>query len=457
MAAENASVLVEADAASKAATIAVLRSATMRRIPSTTGSSAGPSPLIAPTGADAFSGIAVASLSPAVASASDPGAVLVPRYAPDGGGVEDVDVRSPLAFQRVEVVGPSILSSEQKEAAALTLKALAMRDKHVFRMPAYNYGPFNPSQFPSAPTPRTIPGVYEPPVADAVCDGVPVDLPPAAASVPAASAAIGGAGAAAAAAPGLAVTRQSTSASGGSKPGSSAPGRRMPPAYTPFAVPTGPPLHSVRHKWRRGVMEVHGAHAEIVAASVTAAAAPSSGAAGAAGAASGGAGAVPHLSVALPHHGAHGSLAHQVSYASALASAAASDRRDATPKIAATPTPKPTGDSPAGTAATAAAAGASGDDGDADGLDGFEGFAAADKLESSSDSGTAASSAAGITVRIDADAGGSAGHAGAVPSREWMEGVCLDDAAAAAEEGSLPSLFPVPSFEEYHADYLELW
>lgn len=432
-----------------------------------------------PAAADAFSAIAVASLPPTAASASDPGAVLVPRYAPDGGGVEDVDVRSPLAFQRVDIVGPSVLSAEQKEAAALMLKALALRDKHVFRMPAYNYGPFQPTQFPNAPTPRAIPGVYEPPAADAaVAAGVLTAAPVA---VPAA--AVGGAGAAAAGAEpaALAATRQSTAASGGSTSGGvAAPGRRMPPAYTPFALPIAPALHSVRHKWRRGVMEVHGSHAEIVAAgSPTAAAssfsAPSSGEA--TGIAIGGAGAVPHLSVSLPHHAAHSGLAHQVSYASALASAAASDRRDATPKIAATPTPKPASDSSAGSASSGAGAAAgaggagSGDYGDADGLDGFEGFTAtAEKQESQcsgsgsgSGSGAASSpSGASVSVRDDGDgsasgAGSGAFHAGAVPSREWMEGVFLDDAAAAAEEGSLPSLFPVPSFEEYHADYLELW
>lgn len=62
--------------------------------------------------------------------------VLVPSTTVSVSGmltVEEADVRSPQAFQRVAITGPAVLNAEQKQAARLLLKALAMREKHLYK------------------------------------------------------------------------------------------------------------------------------------------------------------------------------------------------------------------------------------------------------------------------------------------------------------------------------------
>jgi hypothetical protein len=87
----------------------------------------------------------------AVASAAQ-----APVAAVSGGDivVEEVDVRSSAAFQRVAITGPAVLSSEQKQACKLLRRALELREKHLFRKPAYYWGCYSPDQFPFSPKGR---------------------------------------------------------------------------------------------------------------------------------------------------------------------------------------------------------------------------------------------------------------------------------------------------------------
>jgi AMP deaminase len=65
--------------------------------------------------------------------------------------VEEVDVRSQAAFQRVSIVGPAVLSGEQREACKMLKRALELREKHCYIKPAYYWGPYAPEQFPFSP------------------------------------------------------------------------------------------------------------------------------------------------------------------------------------------------------------------------------------------------------------------------------------------------------------------
>jgi len=87
----------------------------------------------------------------AVASAAQ-----APVAAVSGGDivVEEVDVRSSAAFQRVAITGPAVLTSEQKQACKLLRRALELREKHLFRKPAYYWGCYSPDQFPFSPKGR---------------------------------------------------------------------------------------------------------------------------------------------------------------------------------------------------------------------------------------------------------------------------------------------------------------
>lgn len=85
-----------------------------------------------------FSTVSISSA--ALAAALEPAAprtvVFVPSTTVSVSGmltVEEADVRSPQAFQRVAITGPAVLNAEQKQAARLLLKALAMREKHLYK------------------------------------------------------------------------------------------------------------------------------------------------------------------------------------------------------------------------------------------------------------------------------------------------------------------------------------
>lgn len=91
-----------------------------------------------PAGGGIFSTVSIGSA--ALAAALEPAAprtvVFVPSTTVSVSGiltVEEADVRSPQAFQRVAITGPAVLNAEQKQAARLLLKALAMREKHLYK------------------------------------------------------------------------------------------------------------------------------------------------------------------------------------------------------------------------------------------------------------------------------------------------------------------------------------
>lgn len=62
--------------------------------------------------------------------------------------LEEADVSSEKAFHRIAITGPTVFTSEQRQACALLKRALDLRDKHYYSKPAYYWGPYQPSQFP---------------------------------------------------------------------------------------------------------------------------------------------------------------------------------------------------------------------------------------------------------------------------------------------------------------------
>lgn len=72
--------------------------------------------------------------------------------------------------------------------------------------------------------------------------------------------------------------------------------------------------------------------------------------------------------------------------------------------------------------------------------------------------GSASARSGGGAAAGGAGAGSSsASDADATPSREWLEESCMEESSAAAAAADAPTLFPVPSWAEYKADYDELW
>jgi AMP deaminase len=73
---------------------------------------------------------------------------------------DDVDVSSLDAFQRVVITGRAVLTSEQKMACKLLRRAMDLREKHLYKKPAYYWGSYKPSDFPSSPKPRSMGGAH---------------------------------------------------------------------------------------------------------------------------------------------------------------------------------------------------------------------------------------------------------------------------------------------------------
>lgn len=75
-------------------------------------------------------------------------------------------------------------------------------------------------------------------------------------------------------------------------------------------------------------------------------------------------------------------------------------------------------------------------------------------LGGSSSARSAAGGAGAASVSASASA---CDDAAATPSREWLEESSMEECAVAAAAADAPTLFPVPSWAEYKADYDELW